>query len=225
MTRLERFKLLIGNKNYSSWSLRPWLALRMAEIPFEEELIHFGAERWKERVRAISPAGQIPALVHEHEGGRALVWESLAICDYVARLRPAARLWPEAHDARALCLGASAEMHAGFRDLRNSMPMNIRKSLPGRGRNPGSAADIARVCAIWRETRQRFGGEGPFLFGHFTVADAMYAPVVFRFMTYEVEVGPVEAAYRDHMLALPPMREWAQAGAAEPWIVAVDEVE
>ena len=222
---MGRFKLLIGNKNYSSWSLRPWLALKMAEIPFEEELIHFGEERWKERVRAINPAGQVPALVHEHDGGRTLVWESLAICDYVARLRPAARLWPEVRAALAFCLGACAEMHSGFRDLRNSMPMNIRKQLPGRGRTPGTMADIERISAIWREARDRFGGNGPFLFSHFTVADAMFAPVVFRFMTYEVELGPVEAAYRDHMLALPAMREWAEAGAAEPWIVAVDEVE
>jgi glutathione S-transferase len=222
---VERFRLLIGNKNYSSWSLRPWLALRMAEVPFDEELIPFGAERWKERVRAVSPAGQVPALIHEHEGGRTLVWESLAICDYVARLRPAARLWPDSRDALAFCLSASAEMHAGFRHLRHAMPMNVRRSLPGRGRNPESMADIARVRAIWCEARERFGSDGPFLCGHFTVADAMYAPVVFRFATYGVELGPPEAAYRDHMLALPAMREWAEAAAAEPWVVAEEELE
>lgn len=221
---MERFRLLIGNRNYSSWSLRPWLALRMAGIPIEEELIPFGAERWKERVRAVSPAGQVPALVHEHEGGRTLVWESLAICDYVARLRPAAWLWPEGRDALAFCLSASAEMHAGFRALRQSMPMNVRRSLPGRGRNEGSIADIERVRAIWREGRERFGAAGPFLCGHFTVADAMYAPVVFRFATYDVELGPVEAAYRDEMLALPAMHEWAEASTAEPWTVAEDEI-
>ena len=224
---MDRFRLLIGNKNYSSWSLRPWLLLRQAGVAFEEELIPFGTEGWKERVRKTNPAGQVPALVHQPEGAAEpiVVWESLAICDYVARLRPEARLWPEVHAALATCLAVSAEMHSGFRRLRESMPMNVRKSLPGRGRQPGVAEDIARVAHIWREARERFGGNGPFLFGHFTVADAMYAPVVYRFATYAVDLDPVCAAYRDHMLGLPAMREWAAASAAEPWVERHDEIE
>jgi glutathione S-transferase len=224
---VERFRLLIGNKNYSSWSLRPWLLLRVAGVPFEEELLPFHLEGWKERVRAVNPAGQVPALVHERaDGTRSVVWESLAICDYAARIRPEARLWPdEDPSALAMCLSVSAEMHAGFRRLRESMPMNVRKSLPGRGRQPGVAEDIARVAAIWGEAQQRFGAGGPFLFGRFSVADAMYAPVVYRFATYAVELDGACAAYRDHMLGLPAMREWAAASAAEPWVERHDEVE
>ena len=221
----ERFKLLIGNKNYSSWSLRPWLVLKVAGVPFEEELLPFHLEGWKERVRATNPAGQVPALVVERGGRRIVVWESLAICDYVARLRPEAGLWPRDPEALALALSASAEMHAGFSRLRRNMPMNVRKSLPGRGMGEGVQADIDRVTAIWRDARGRFGGDGPFLFGRFTVADAMYAPVAFRFATYGVELDPVSAAYRDQMLGLPAIREWAEAGAAEPWVEAHDEVE
>src|SRR4051812_9034609 len=152
---LDRFRLLIGNKNSSSWSLRPWLLLRQAGVAFEEELIPFGTEGWKERVRKTNPAGQVPALVHEPQGAAEpiVVWESLAICDYVARLRPEARLWPGVHAALAYCLAVSAEMHSGFRRLRDSMPMNVRKSLPGRGRGrqPGVAEDIARIAHVWRE--------------------------------------------------------------------------
>ena len=223
----ERFKLLIGNKNYSSWSLRPWLLLKVAGIPFEEEVVPFHLPDWKERIRETNPAGQVPALVVERGGRRIVVWESLAICDYVARLRPEAGLWPRDPEALALALSASAEMHAGFSRLRQNMPMNVRKSLPGRGMGEGVQADIDRVTAIWRDARGRFGGdEGPFLFGRsFGVADAMYAPVVWRFATYAVDLDPVSAAYRDHMLGLAEMREWAEAAAAEPWVVHHDEVE
>ncbi len=222
----DRFKLLIGNKNYSSWSLRPWLLLKVAGVPFEEELLPFHLPNWKQRIRETNPAGQVPALVHERDGGRRIVvWESLAICDYVARLRPDAGLWPSEPEALALALSASAEMHAGFRPLRNNMPMNVRKSLPGRGRGEGVQADIDRVTEIWRDVRSRFGGDSPFLFGCFGVTDAMYAPVVWRFATYAVDLDPVSAAYRDHMLSLAPMREWAEAAAAEPWVERHDEVE
>ena len=211
----ERFKLLIGNKNYSSWSLRPWLLLKVAGVPFEEELLPFHLPNWKQRIRETNPAGQVPALVHERDGGRRIVvWESLAICDYVARLRADAGLWPSEPEALALALSASAEMHAGFRPLRNNMPMNVRKSLPGRGRGEGVQADIDRVTKIWRDARSRFG-----------VADAMYAPVVWRSATYAVDLDPFSAAYRDHMLGLAPMREWAEAAAAEPWVERHDEVE
>lgn len=226
MSGNERFRLLIGNKNYSSWSLRPWLLLTVAGVPFEEELLPFHLDGWKKRVRAVNPAGQVPVLVHERDDGRrVVVWESLAICDYVARLRPEAGLWPTDPEALAFALSTSAEMHAGFSRLRQNMPMNVRKSLPGRGMGEGVQADIDRVTAIWRDARARFGGDGPFLFGAFSVADAMYAPVVFRFATYGADLDPVSAAYRDHMLGLPAMRAWAEAGAAEPWIERHDEID
>jgi glutathione S-transferase len=218
-------RLVIGNRNYSSWSLRPWLLLRSTGLPFEEELLHFGLPDWKRRVTAISPARKVPVLLHRLDGETVTVWESLAICEYVARLVPEAGLWPEASAAFGLCAAISSEMHAGFQALRRHMPMNVRKSLPGRGRQPGVAEDIARIAAIWGDARGRFGADGPFLLGRFSVADAMYAPVVFRFATYDVELGPVAAAYRDTMLALPAMREWAALSAAEPWIVPEDEVE
>jgi glutathione S-transferase len=223
---MDRLHLILGNKNYSSWSLRPWLCLTVGGVPFTEELVPFSLPGWKERIRAQNPAGQVPALIHEGAGsGRVVVWESLAICDYVARLHPEAGLWPAPRPALAFALSVCSEMHSGFRRLRESMPMNVRKSLPGRGRQPGVAEDIARIQAIWAEGRSRFGAEGPFLCGRFSVADAMYAPVVFRFATYAVELEPSAAAYRDHMLALPAMRAWAEAAAAEPWVEAHDELE
>jgi glutathione S-transferase len=188
--------------------------------------VPFHLPDWKARILAHNPAGQVPALIHERaDGSRSVVWESLAICDYVARLYPAVGLWPSGHEALAFALSISSEMHGGFRRLREGMPMNVRKSLPGRGRQPGVAEDIARIQAIWSEGRTRFGDKGPYLCGRFSVADAMYAPVVFRFATYAVELDPPAAAYRDAMLALPAMRAWAEAAAAEPWTVDHEELE
>jgi glutathione S-transferase len=217
--------LVIGNKNYSSWSLRPWLAMRMAGVAFEELVLPFGLPDWKAQVTAISPAGRVPVLIDASAGGRCVVWESLAICDHVARLAPAAGLWPESPEARSFCMSISSEMHAGFAGLRRAMPMNVRKSLPGRGREPGAIADIERITAIWREARARFGAGGPFLLGRFSMADAMYAPVAFRFATYGVALDPVSAAWRDTILSTDPMREWAAAARAEPWIVPEDEID
>jgi len=207
--------LVIGNRNYSSWSLRPWLALAEAGIAFAEIMVALWEPGYEARVRAHSPSGRVPVLRH----GAVTVWESLAICEYVAELAPAARLWPEDAAARAHARAIAAEMHAGFAALRRELPMNIRARKPGRPVSPEAAADIARIAAIWSATRARFGAGGALLFGRFTIADAMYAPVAARFATYDVALPPEASAYRDAVLALPAMRRWAEAAAQEPQVV------
>lgn len=209
--------LYIGNKNYSSWSFRPWLALRVTGVPFEERLYPLYEPEGQAAIRAVSPSGMVPLL--DDDGVK--VWESLAIIDYVAETRPHTGLWPADRAARAFARSVAAEMHAGFADLRRNMSVNIRRRFPGQGRTPESLADIARVTAIWREARARFGepsGEGPFLFGRFGAADAMYAPVVTRFRTYAYELDPVCEAYAQALEALPAFAEWTAAAAAEPWV-------
>ncbi|HZN86610.1 MAG TPA: glutathione S-transferase family protein [Burkholderiales bacterium] len=188
--------LVIGNKNYSSWSLRPWLAMTVLGIPFQEQRIPLYVEGAKEKLRAYSPAGKVPCLVD----GEQRVWDSLAILETLAERHPG--VWPADPAQRARARSISAEMHSGFANLRNHMSMNIRKRYPGKGRTPEVLAEIARVVEIWSERR------GPFLFGAFTAADAMYAPVVLRFRTYEVELPPVCRAYADAVLALPALQEW-----------------
>ncbi len=168
---------------------------------------------------AHSPSGRVPALRH----GDLVVWESLAICEYVAELFPDARLWPAERDARAVARSVSSEMHAGFASLRANMGMNARARLPGMGRTPDSLRDIDRVRAIWSDALRRFGPGGPFLFGSFSIADAMFAPVVLRFRTYEVELEADLREYCEAVLALPHMKEWMGAAEAEPW--AIDWVE
>jgi glutathione S-transferase len=207
--------LVIGNKNYSSWSLRPWLALRQAGLAFDEVVIPLYQQGSKAALLQHSPAGKVPVLVHD---GRA-VWDSLAIMEYLAETFPTARLWPEDAQERALARSISAEMHAGFAALRAGMSMNLREHLPGRKRSDAVAADIARVTAIWRDCRTRSGGRGPFLFGAFSIADAMYAPVATRFRTYGVELDPTCQAYADAILALPAFLEWQAAAQREPWVI------
>ncbi|MCK9193169.1 MAG: glutathione S-transferase family protein, partial [Nevskia sp.] len=180
-------KLVIGNKNYSSWSLRPWLALKVAEIPFEEILIPLYQADSKARQLAFSPAGKVPILVD----GAVTIWDSLAILEYVAEQYPDRGLWPRAIAARAHARSVSAEMHAGFAALRTAMPMNCRATLAGKGHTPEALADIARIAAIWGDCRARYGNDGPFLFGAFSNADAFYAPVVTRFLTYGVALPDV----------------------------------
>lgn len=207
-------KLVIGNKNYSSWSLRPWLALRMAGIDFEEVRIPLYGPGAKEQILRHSPAGKVPIL---RDGDR-LVFESLAICEYAAELAPQAGLWPADAGARAHARSISAEMHAGFGALRGTMPMNVRHRGERLAEPLSDAvrADVARITAIFEECRGRHAAAGPFLFGAFTIADAMFAPVVSRFATYSVALPPASQAYADAVLALAPMQEWIRAGAAEP---------
>ena len=211
--------LVIGNKNYSSWSLRPWLLLRQAQIPFEEVRIPLYTPTSKAEIRRYSPSGKVPALID----GDVTVWESLAICEYIAERFPDRGLWPADPKARALARAVSTEMHAGFTALRTHMSMNCRRRWPDKGRAPGVQEDIDRICAIWNECRTRFGGDGPFLFGRFSVADAMYAPVVLRFETYVVPLDPVARAYSDAMLALAPLQEWIAAGKAETEVLPAFE--
>ncbi len=207
-------KLIVGNKNYSSWSLRPWLAMKVAGIAFEEQRIPLYGPQSKQEILAFSPAGKVPCLVVEEEGGGKLsIWDSLAICEYLAEKDPS--LWPGDTAARAVARSVSAEMHSGFQNLRTHMSMNIRKSHPGKGRTPEVLADIARVVAMWSDCRARFGKEGPCLFGRFSIADAMYAPVMLRFRTYEVELSGVCRDYADAILALPAMHQWIAAAKAE----------
>lgn len=211
--------LYIGNKNYSSWSLRPWLALTTAKIAFEERLIVLFDKNWPAAIAAVSPTGKVPVL---HAGGQ-VICETIAILEYAAELKP--ELWPADPATRAVARAAAAEMHAGFAALRNHMPMNIRKSLPGKGMGPGVAKDIARVCALWRDCRTRFGQDGPFLFGAFSNADAMFAPVVSRFTTYAPDLPDDAKAYMAAVQALPAMQAWTAAAKAEPWTVAEDEID
>ncbi|MBM3488209.1 MAG: glutathione S-transferase family protein [Alphaproteobacteria bacterium] len=214
---MDRLTLVIGNKNYSSWSLRPWLALAVAGIPFDEIVIPLYRDDTKALLARHAPAGKVPVL----RDGAIVVWESLAILAYLAKRHPEAGLWPDQRAARAHALAASHEMHAGFAALRRAMPMNCRRrARPLAAIAPEVAADIDRVTALWGECRRRFGAGGPFLHGRFGIADAMYAPVVTRFASYAVALDPVAAAYRDAILALPAMRRWYEDAAAEPDVVA-----
>jgi glutathione S-transferase len=195
--------LVIGNKNYSSWSLRPWLAMKVLGIPFEEKRVPlYGPESKRELLR-YSPAGKVPCLVD----GELRVWDSLAILEYLAERHPG--LWPAEATLRARARSVSAEMHSGFPNLRQHMSMNVRKRHPGKGRTPEVLAEIARIVEIWGEAR------GPFLFGPFCAADAMYAPVVLRFRTYEVELPAACRAYADAVLALPALQEWMRDAGRE----------
>jgi glutathione S-transferase len=212
---MSAFTLIIGNRNYSSWSLRPWLAMKMAGVAFEEIVIPLRQDATAAEIARHSPGGKVPALRH----GELVVWESIAILEYIAEAFPEARLWPRQRQARAVARAASAEMHAGFVALRTHMPMNIRSSKFGRGRTPEVEKDIRRIVALWEDCRARFGAGGPFLFGAFGNTDAMYAPVVTRFTTYGVALEGTARAYADAILALPPMREWFAAAKAEHWTI------
>ena len=201
--------LVIGDKNLSSWSLRAWLALKHTGARFEEVLIPLDQPDSRARIHELSPGGKVPALRH----AGVVVWESLAICEYLAELFPRLQLWPQDRVARAIARSVSNEMHAGFTELRRVLPMNIRARTP-RELTPAVEADVQRIVTIWNECRERFGrhGDGPYLFGRFTIADAMYAPVVTRFQTYGVHTSGEAAAYCQTMLADPALQEWI-AGA------------
>jgi glutathione S-transferase len=195
--------LVIGNKNYSSWSLRPWIALKVFGFEFEEKRILLDTEGSKEAILRYSPAGKVPVLID----GKNSVWDSLAILEYLAEKNR--KLWPADAGERAKARSLAAEMHSGFPQLRTQMSMNVRKRYPGRGRTPEVAAEIERTKAIWNEATR------PFLFGPFTAADAMFAPVALRFRTYEVELPRAARIYYDAMLALPALQEWIAAAERE----------
>jgi glutathione S-transferase len=201
--------LVIGNKNYSSWSMRPWLAMKQTGIPFVEHRIALYRADSKRRVLEHSPSGKVPVL----KDGTTTVWDSLAILEYLAEKFPDRRLWPEGAATRARSRSMSAEMHSGFVALRTRMPMNLRNSYPGRGLTPEVEADIARIVSLWTDSRAM--ASGPFLFGDFCIADAMFAPVATRFVTYGVKLPPVCQRYVDTLIALPAMQLWYADARAE----------
>jgi glutathione S-transferase len=213
--------LTIGNKNYSSWSFRPWLALKVAGIPFTETVIPIRYPGSKEKFLALSPGGKVPIL----QDGAVIVWESLAILEYVAEKHPDAALWPRDPAARAHARAISSEMHAGFVPLRRQCPMNMWRPVKKLELSAETAANVARIDALWSDCRARFGAGGSFLFGRFSAADAMYAPVVSRLHTYAVEVGAASAAYMQATMALPAWQDWYAAALKEEWLLAEDEVD
>jgi glutathione S-transferase len=218
-------RLIIGNKNYSSWSLRPWIAMKTAGIAFEEEVISLDAADFKTRVTSISGTGKVPALADGQGDGQVQVWESLAILEYLAEKFPDARLWPADAAARAHARAIAAEMHAGFVPLRRHLPMNMWRPVTKRDLPPDVQSNVRRIDAMWTECRRRYGAGGAFLFGSFGAADAMYAPVVSRFHTYAVEISAPAQAYIDAVMALPAWAEWRAAALGEPWVLPEDEVD
>ena len=211
--------LVIGNKNYSSWSLRPWIAMRVLGIPFDEKVIPLYEPGSREQILQYSPAGKVPVLVD----GPHTVWESLAILEYLAERFPEAGLWPRDAAARAHARAIAGEMHAGFQPLRRNCPMNIWLPPKPRPLPDEVAANVRLIADLWADCRQRFGRGGPFLFGEFGAADAMYAPVVSRVHTYGIGVGGVARAYMDAVMALPAWHEWSSAALAETWIMKGNE--
>jgi glutathione S-transferase len=208
--------LIIGNKAYSSWSMRPWIAMKANGLDFRETVIGLDQPDTAENIKAFSAAGRVPVLKH----GDLTVWDSLAILEYLSETFPEKGWWPKDARARAVARSIAAEMHTGFQNLRSNMQMNVRKTLPGVGRNDLVDKDIARITEIWRDCRTTFGDGGPFLFGAFSNADAMFAPVASRFKTYVVDLDPVSQTYADAVLNHPAAREWYISAAGEPWVIA-----
>ena len=205
---MPALEIVIGTKASSSWSLRPWLALKMTGEKFRETLIELRQPDTKKKILKHSPAGFVPILKHS----KLVVWESLAICEYIADTFPKAKLWPDDRAARAVARAVATEMHGGFAPLRAAMSMDVKNRHPTPPMTPELKANIDRVTEIWRDCRKRFGKKGgPFLFGRFSIADAMYAPVATRFVTYQVALDPVSAAYVKAVNDLPAMKEWIKA--------------
>jgi glutathione S-transferase len=208
--------LVIGNKAYSSWSMRPWLLMRQTDIAFSEIRLPMKSDEWRHRIAHYSPSGRVPVLID----GDITVWDSLAIAEYLAEKHPEQPLWPRDPAARAVARSVSAEMHSGFQALRTQMPMNVRRQRPGQGHTPQALADVARITALWHDCRRRFAGAGLFLFGAFSIADAMYAPVVSRLLTYAVEVDAGAAQYVRAVSSLPAFRAWIAEAQAETDFIA-----
>ncbi len=215
--------LIVGNKNYSSWSMRPYLALKAAKLPFREVLIPLRTDDTYRHIRLYSPSGTVPVLLH----GDIKVWETLAICEYLAELAPEALLWPKDREARAFGRSIANEMHAGFAALRQNMPMDLARDRRHESRAHLVTDQIARVTDIWNEARERFGerganGPGPFLLGGFSNADAMFAPVAARFRTYGVQLDEVSQRYCEAIYAWPGFKEWEAAALQETMVLQFD---
>jgi glutathione S-transferase len=217
---MSDYVLVIGNKTYSSWSLRPWLAMRVAGIPFREEVIPLDQDDTRARILSHSGAGMVPVLRH----GALTVWDSLAILEYVAERHPDAGLWPDSEASRAVARSVASEMHAGFAALRRDLPMNTRRDRPPLDVSPQVQADIERITTLWRDCRAHHRAGGPFLFGRFTIADAMFAPVASRFRSYGVALDEVCAGYVEAVHALPAMVEWCADAAREEWVLDRSEI-
>ncbi|WP_413205927.1 glutathione S-transferase family protein [Rhodospirillum sp. A1_3_36] len=212
--------LVIGNRNYSSWSMRPWFALKAAGITFEEKVIPLFEEGYKEEIALHSPSARVPCLIH----GDVVVWESLAILEYLAETFPEAALWPADPKIRAHARAAASEMHAGFQALRATLQMNLRQRIPGHGQTPEVMENVARIEALWAGCKAVSGQNGPFLFGDRPNAvDAMFAPVVTRFRTYATPLTPASQAYVEAILATPAMAEWDKLAQEEPWVIDIYE--
>ncbi len=215
--------LVIGNKNYSSWSMRPWVALRAAGVAFRERQLKFESQDWADHIATHSPSGLVPVLWEGEPGTGFPTWDTLAIIERAHELFPAHGIWPADARARARARSICAEMHGGFRALRGAMPMNIRGRYPGKGMNPAVAKDIARITALWQSTRSEFGRSGAYLFGAFSGADAYYVPVATRLVTYGVALAGEAGAYQQALLAAPAVRDWCSAALEETEFVAADE--
>ncbi|QKE64388.1 glutathione S-transferase family protein [Aquipseudomonas campi] len=203
--------LVIGNKNYSSWSLRAWLALELAGVDYDEQLVQlYGADSRRQLLQH-SPTGKVPVLKCED----GVIWDSLAIAEYLAERFPEAHLWPRGSAARAFARSVCAEMHSGFVPLRSHLPMNLRRNQPLAELPAEAAADIARVCALWQECRQRFGQDGPYLFGHASIADAFFAPVAARLRSYQVALPAEAETYVNTIYQWPAFQRWYRAGLQE----------
>jgi len=218
---MAKLNLIIVNKNYSSWSLRPWLAMTMAGLEFDETLILLDTPDTKKQIAEHSKAGRVPILRH----GKVTVWETLAILEYLVETFPEKKLWPKTKAARAIARAVSNEMHAGFASLRNACPMNLRRPHKPIVLNDEIRADVARIEEIWRDCRKTYGKGGEFLFGRFCNADAMFAPVVTRLETYAIPVTKDSRAYMDTVLATPAFQKWKSAALKETWILPHDEVD
>ncbi len=217
---MDKLTFITGNKSYSSWSLRPWLALRATDAAFDEIAVPLYVPGYKAMLLAHSPAGKVPVLKH----GERVIWDSLAICEYLAEQFPKARLWPEATAARALARSVSAEMHSGFTAIRSAMPFNCRAT----GRRVASSqeleSEIQRVQSLWRECQERHGQEGPWLFGRFTVADCMYIPMALRFVTYGARLDTGAQAYVRTVQQDTAVQEWIAAARLERDVIATSEI-
>jgi glutathione S-transferase len=213
--------LYIGNRNYSSWSLRPHMALAMAGIPFEEKLIRFGEPHFEKSVKRVSKVGLVPVLQH----GELKIWDSLAIMEYAAETWPSKNLWPKNKAARAMARSLSAEMHSGFRHLRNDLPMNLRWGPKPHPASQGALRDVARAEEAFALARKAHGSGGPFLFGKFSIADAMFTPLLSRLETYCVPISKATRQYQQAVLSTPAFTAWKELALKEPWIVPEDEVD
>ena len=211
--------LVIGNQNYSSWSMRPWVVMKQLGIDFEEKKLRFHSDEWNAEIGRWSPSRLVPVLWR----GEQSVWDTLAIMETLHEWYPDKGVWPRDAAARAFARSASAEMHSGFRELRSNMPMNIRASHPGKGLKPPVQAEIDRIERLWNEARERFGSGGPFLFGAFSAPDAMYAPVVMRFKTYGVKLASESARYCEAVRNAPGVRAWIENALQEKEFLAEDE--